>query len=152
MTDFQDHPSACKFCRVPVTLRIQADALDMLDISKWLGIAACNRCGDYHSRRNAIVAGVQAIATKWQQASQTLADGERDELQDECRRSLEKLTRRLADNASQHYRCGHSWESDWVQQILENPQNATKSCTFYERQMWRAWNRARQEVRESVNV
>lgn len=143
--DFESHPASCKFCRMPVTLRVHPDALGMFDLKVWVAMAACDRCADYHGKRLRITAAVQTIASKWHAAELTLNDADKAEASANATNALERLTRKLAGDASAHYRTGFTWEPDWVSQIMAQPDKATMTCTFFERQMWRDWRKRRRD-------
>lgn len=136
-------PAACKFCASPVLLLIHEDALEMLTLKYWVPLAACNRCADYHTKRLRIVRAVQ-----WCSNNFMLADNAKPEVADEIRRDtkskINELTKKLANNAAAHYSAPYTWEPDWVVQLTEQPGNATLSCQFYERTMWKDWNRRKQ--------
>jgi len=130
----EDHAASCKFCKMPVLLKIDPDALGMFSMDVWVAMAACNRCADYHTARLAVSRYTYDIAMKHLRSEQS---GD-DEVKDKCRRRLVDTTRKLATLAAKHYRVGFTWEEDWVKQLTENPQNAFKVCSWYESQMRKA--------------
>ena len=146
------HHATCKFCKIPVTVEIRPDALEMLNLEIWLAMAACNRCGDYHARRNRTTESIRQVAMKWLAASLSLQGSEQEEVRESCGSVIEKLTRRLADAAAAHYRSAFTWEREWVTQILDQPDKAALTCTFFERQMWKSWNKRRNEPRELIDA
>ena len=146
MTGTETHPASCKFCALPISLHVHPDSLGMFSMAVWVKLAACNKCADYHTRRNAITHGVQRLANlAFQATASTNVDDKRDAI-NRCHTKLTELTRKLATNAADHYRNGFIWEPDWVEQILNQPDKATMSCTFFERQQWRAWRRRRETI------
>ena len=148
----ETHSAACKFCQLPVTLTVHPDAFEMFSMEIWLKLAACNRCADYHMRRNIITTAIQRLAIMARTVSQSFGDEERDQALSKCRSKLTDLTRKLATNAASHYRNGFTWESDWVEQLLTQPDKATMACTFYDRQHWKEWNKRRQREPEGALV
>lgn len=118
----------------------------MFDLQVWLALAACNRCGDYHTKRHSVVRAIQLLAGKYALADSTFAGDKVQDAKEQCRVALVELTQKLARHAAAHYRAGYTWESDWVTQILAQPENATKCCHFYDRQMWKDWNKRRNQA------
>lgn len=130
----EDHPATCKFCRIPVTLKIDPDALGMFNVETWKAMAACNRCADYHTARLATSRSIYDTAMRHLRASQA----EDSERMAKHRNRLTEQTRKLATLASKHYKVGFTWEADWVTQLIDQPENAFKACSWYERQMLKA--------------
>jgi len=130
----EDHQANCKFCRIPVTLKIDPDALGMFNMETWKAMAACNRCADYHTDRLATSRAVYDTAMKHLRSVQANDEAKADK----HRSKLTELTRKLANLASKHYRVGLTWEPSWVDQLIDQPENAFKACSWYERQMRKA--------------
>ena len=133
----EDHLAFCKFCSCHVTLKIDPESLGMWNMETWKAMAACNRCADYHTARLATARFAHTLAMRFMRA-EAANDSELMEAQ---RSKIIEATRKLATLASKHYRAGFTWESDWVTQITEQPQNTFKMCSFYEAQMRKAASR-----------
>jgi len=146
----KESPAKCKFCNADVTLSVHEDSLDMFDMEFWAKLAACNRCADYHTKRFKIIRAIQWFANSYMMAK-AANHKNAEEMGDECRGNVNELTKKLANNAGSHYRAPYTWEPDWVVQIMENPGNATLSCQFYERQMWKDWNRRMKAMKEAAS-
>lgn len=117
----------CKFCLVPITATAD-DECPELNLKAWLSLLCCNRCGSFRAWFERILHSTRDLCRGWA----ILSPRQRESARPELDQNLERITRRIADQTCRYYRVGHTWERDFVDQLLERPDKAEFIIRQYE--------------------
>lgn len=124
----------CKFCGANSAAECAEDCPE-LDIAKWLPLLCCDRCCDYQEWLRKILQRVAQWSRDWSLKSEKT----RAESRVETRHKLEGFTQKLATKMCEHYRVDYTWDSEFVDELLANPQISQTIVRSYESGLkWKA--------------
>ena len=126
------HKAQCKFCQREITLEIDEDC-PPIHIEKWLPIAACNRCADYHRDRGKVVRPISHICGMLSIIHANHGDSVSEDVIGVARGNLVRLTKRLAEIMSDFYFVQNFWQEDFVNQLIEQPMKCRVIIAVFEK-------------------
>lgn len=144
------HHTKCKFCGADCEVEQHEDCPDDW-AEKLLAMVACNRCADFRTNLSTHGADVhKACANYIQVLNSNKGTTEKEQ---QMRRTLEILTRRIADTACRFYRLKPVvWDPDFVQQIMERPDKSWAIISTYIRMVAAEARKPKPAVQEEIVI
>lgn len=137
------HHVHCKFCGSDCEVEQHEDCPDEW-ADKLLPMVACNRCADFRSNLTSHGSDVHKACASYIQVLNSNKGTQEKEQQ--MRRTLEIMTRRIADTTCRFYRLEPAvWDIDFVQQIMEKPEKSWAIISTYIRMVAAESRKPRQE-------
>ena len=120
-SDLLTMPAKCKFCQKPLSLKVDPLGCDspMFDLNTLIKMAACNRCADYYTEVRSLDEAIASVAWKSKHTKK------KDDM-DKLRGTLVTLTKGYAELVCDHFHKITTWEPDFVQKILDQPDKSGK--------------------------
>lgn len=128
--------STCKVCKCPVTLVTDSECPE-LHIEVWKTMVCCNRCHAYAMRLCRLKRYIVSAAMKVHTVREIFEfkPDSKDEvgvISRAAREKLVELTKAVAKAICQRWNQVMVWEPDFVEQIMEKPNQAGLIVNFYE--------------------
>lgn len=121
----------CKFCGLEGIVTVQDDL--MFEVDKWKSLLVCNRCGDYHEKKRGVIDNVKSSAIFLMTCRRTMKGEGLAKVETGVRSTLERITKRLADIVCEHYRATNWWDQEFVNLLMDRPDDFWKICRQYEK-------------------
>lgn len=129
-TDYLQVLAKCKFCHIPLTLRIDPDGANspMFNIEKMLPFAACNRCADYYTKVRSLGEIIRDVAL-------TFLSKRKSDAEARSREQLERQTKSYVGLVCDHYRVPRQWDKEFSDIIVEKPESVYIILRAYRKQI-----------------
>jgi len=109
----QPLPYHCRICHAP-HVAYYDDECPGMRLEEWKKGLTCNSCHEYRAARICLEERIKHVCA-WVQANKTEA------AVNHCRLKLERLTVEYAELVCKRARLERVWEQDFVEQLLEHP-------------------------------
>jgi len=105
-------------------------------MSEWIGLLTCNECADYESMRRTLERLItdQCVSwfrIDWASHHNEIKPDKCEQLRKQLFSNLVTLTKRYTSLICHRYKVVDAWECDFVQILMDNPQQAQKYLWGY---------------------
>lgn len=124
----------CKFCGKPGRVDAGDHTTGIFDLTKWIKILVCDRCGHFMEGKRKIEDEIKAECLKmWAFRKQ---ERDREKLSKEevkAEEILTALTKRYATVVCDHYKRQMTWDAEFVNTLMDNPTKSPTVLSTYRR-------------------
>lgn len=122
----------CKFCRHGCTFEVNWDeACEQFDLSKWIPILVCDRCGNHERKRRDIESSIIKLAIQIVVDRRALRGPALLKAEAAARECLNVKLMAYATCICDHLFIQTQFDNDFTDQIVEKPDKAHKLLAFY---------------------
>ncbi len=116
---------ACKFCGRPAQVDPGPDRFGIFDMKKWITLLCCNSCGEFMEDKRKIEDAVKHECLRiWAYRKQEKDHQKVSKEEVRAEEILTALTKRYARLVCDHYRVAFTWDAEFTNMLMDNPQKS----------------------------